>query len=177
MKVVKKLLLRMLGGGSVPLRDYEQACVEALRRNLPPEAAEILDQQLRRFDYNQRSYHDKELKFSLLDSKERSLMPPFPNGSVELVWARIALRPASGRSIRCDILANRGYLLILEFNRPPKEALAHGFTVGELKLMADIMELHIGKDRLGGKQAVLTRVPRSGRSYCRLRCTLGYGTS
>jgi hypothetical protein len=121
--LVKRLLRRLLYGGSRSLRAHEERCFEAFSAALPTEAADILEVQLTAIDLIQRFSNDKLVVLHL--NVEEKEVPLLPNQAPELYAGRIWLStPEATHRITCDLVTHRGRLSSLEFSERPGP-LAH----------------------------------------------------
>jgi hypothetical protein len=127
--MLRKLLNRLIYGGTTHLRPYEQECLSAWERNLTGEAQAILRKQLARFDLIQRNSKDKIVTFySAADPSFRNWPADalFPIKDDEICIARATLFGNTGgrrTQIKADIVLHRGRLSSLEFTRSPPVSL------------------------------------------------------
>lgn len=136
--MLKKLLARMLYGGSNRLRSYEQQIIDEVLKQVRPEVRSTLVRQLGKFDCIQHWSGDRIVKFGMLDPAEGTGVPHFTNVSKDLYWARIELKDASGSVIKCDLTAHAGLLATMEFSASPKSLKNGPVTVSRVTLNADL---------------------------------------
>ncbi len=145
---MKRLLVRLIYGGSSKLRPYEQACLDYWKDSLPAEAICILNRQLKRFDLIKRYSKGKLVVFYWSDDWSFSSWPAedlFPQHGEEVRVARIKLSVFSGgkkRNLKVEIVFHRGRLSSLEFNAPPKIGKGKFEVIG-LDKLADPLAVEV----------------------------------
>jgi hypothetical protein len=141
---IKRLIGYLLSPGWFKLKSYETDCINQWRSALSPEAALILDQQLKRLNYFRRYLKGKLLVFYCFNNVEFQHWPKelsFPIGGEERCVFRLKLKPTSsdkGKNIRVEIVLYQGRLSTLQFNPSPFVCKA-GYEIIESMVLLDPM--------------------------------------
>lgn len=133
--MIRRLLKRLLYGGSSSLRKLEASCLTCLRNALPPQAREILESQLHSIDLIQRFSDEKLVVFHLAEKQARL----FPNRSPELYAAKLIIPRKSQKSLVCEFVFHEGRISSMEFNRSPRAIGPSAVICTGIELLEDLM--------------------------------------
>jgi hypothetical protein len=126
-----------------PLREYEQLLLQKTSEALPSEARALFQRQIEGVNFVQRHSADKEVNLYSLRGGKPFFDPTFnfPNATKELSLARLSFkRRGEKETTKADLIAVRGRVFSLHFNRSPKGLDATLIEGLEVKLLADPME-------------------------------------
>ena len=137
MSILRRLLDKLMYGGSARLRPYEEMCLKEAQAHVSGPAAAVFDEQVRAIQYVQR-FSNEKLTVLFFLKKEREIQL-FANRAPELRVGRLTIEGVSGKKIRCHVVCHEGRLSTLEFSRPPRPELSAGARVAAVEILEDLL--------------------------------------
>ena len=131
--MMRRLLRRLLYGGSSRFRDYEGQVLSYFVQHLPPPARGVVELQLGAVDTIQRFSEDKLVVVHLRSTH----LPLLANRTPELRVARVKAGDGTRKPLQCAVVFHEGKLSSLEFNRAPR-SLASPIQCELVEFLADV---------------------------------------
>lgn len=136
----RKLLHRLIYGGNTTFRNYESACLEAVRERLSTAAQEVLDRQLAALENIQRF---SDLKLTALHMAAPPESDLFADTRPELRIAKIKLLDPGNPALVATLVVHGGRLSSLEFRRSPRHLRQSDVEVSDVEILTDPMSADI----------------------------------